>query len=252
VTAGVPILAVVSPKGGNGKTTVCANLAAAMAHYAPVVVLDLDLHSGDIEFAFRLDPVFRLDDAVRMVGEDKHLLARHPSGVLALCAPSDPVTADRLHAEDVGKVVDRFVTLGHPVLLDTAGGISECTLTALDKATDYVIVSGTDVPSVRAARKLIDTMTRLGMDLTRIHLAVNRSTSRSGLSASDVEAALGLRAALFVPDHSSLTAGMNQGCPVAESDPRSPIGQAFDRFARGFIDAPEPLSLAGRLWSFLP
>ncbi len=254
--AGVPVLAVVSPKGGNGKTTVCANLAAAMARYTPVVVLDLDVHFGDIEFAFRLDPVFRLDDAVRQVAEGnddvEHLLTRHPTGVLALCAPSDPVAADRLHAGEVGEVVDRFVALGHPVLLDTAGGISEYTLTALDKATEYVIVSGTDVPSVQAARKLIDTMSRLDMDLTRIHLVVNRSTSRSGLSASDVEQALVLKAALFVPEHSSLTAGMNQGCPVTESDPRSPIGQAFDRFIRSIMETPEPESLSERLRRLLP
>lgn len=256
MSAGVPVLAVVSPKGGNGKTTVCANLAASMARYTPVVVLDLDVHFGDVEFAFRLDPVFRLDDAVRLVSEGdddvEHLLTRHPTGVLALCAPSDPVAADRLHAEDVGRVVDRFVALGRPVLLDTAGGISEYTLEALDKATEYVIVSGTDVPSVQAGRKLIDTMSRLDMDLGRVHLVVNRSTSRSGLTAADVESALGLRAALFVPEHTSLTAGMNQGCPVTESDPRSPIGQAFDRFVRDLIEVPEPESLADRLRKLLP
>jgi pilus assembly protein CpaE len=254
---GAPILAVVSPKGGNGKTTICANLAASMARYSDPVVIDLDVHFGDVEYAFRLDPLYRLDDAVALVASDDdaditHVLTRHPTGVSALCAPSDPVAADRLDVDAVNRVVDYFIGLGRPVLLDTAGGISEFTLAAMDRATDYVIVCGTDVPSVQAARKLIDTMSRLGMDLTRIHLVINRSTSRSGLTPEYVEQAVGLRASLAVPEHMSLTAGMNQGCPVTESDPRSAIGQTFDRFVRTMIEVPDTDTLADRLRKLLP
>lgn len=237
----VPVIAVVSPKGGNGKTTVSANLAVAMARWSAPIVIDLDVHFGDVEFAFRFDPVFRLEQAVRLVGESphadlEHLLAVHPTGVGALCAPADPVEADRLDPTAVFMVVDRFLELGRPVVLDTAGGISEYTLGALDRATATVIVSGTDVPSVQAARKLLATMRRMEMDLDMVHLVVNRSTARCGLSVADVESALSMPASLTVPDHQSLTAGMNQGCPVTESDPGSLIASGFGLFASRLLD----------------
>jgi pilus assembly protein CpaE len=248
-----PVIAVVSPKGGNGKTTVSANLAVALARRVAPIVVDLDVHFGDIEYALGLDPLYRLDDAVRIVNEGGQdevelLLAHHPSGISALCAPHDPVSADRLRVEEMMEVVDRLKALERPILLDTAGGISEVTLSGLDRATEYVLVAATDVPSVQAGRKIIHTMGRLGLDTERIHLVVNRSTARAGITVGDVELALGMKAELTVPDSQSLVAGMNRGSPVTEHDPGGSIATAFDRFARRLVPVEEPTSRGlGRL-----
>ena len=235
-----PVVAVVSPKGGNGKTTISANLAVAMARISDPIIVDLDVHFGDVEFAFRLHPFHRLDsavDALRDRPEDgvEHLLTMHPTGVNALCAPADPISADYLSAEEVFTTVDALIELGRPVILDTAGGINDFTLGALDRATEVVMVCGTDVPSVQAVKKLLETMERLEMETSHAHLAVNRSTARCGLSVADVEAALGRRAAIEVPEHQSLAAGMNQGCPVTESDPGSSAGAPFLVFANTLL-----------------
>ena len=242
-----PVVAVVSPKGGNGKTTVSVNLAVAIARREPTVLVDLDVHFGDVEYALRFHPLHRLDDAVKRLAENAEadlsvLLAAHPTGVEALCAPANPVEADRLQAEESFAVVDRLIEIGRPVVLDTAGGISDYTLESLDRATHVVLVSGTDVPSVQAGRKLLDTMTQLKMDVSRVHLAVNRSTTRVGLTVRDVESVLGLSAALEVAEHSSLAAAMNQGSPLTESSPQSPIAHAFFDFADQILGLDEPKS----------
>lgn len=248
-----PVIAVVSPKGGNGKTTISTNLAVAMAEWSQPVIIDLDVHFGDVEYAYRLDPLYRLDRAVRLLDETpdadlEHCLALHPTGVSALCAPGDPVEADRLDPAVVLGVVDRFTSTDRPVVLDTAGGIGEYTLGALDRATATVIVSATDVPSVHAARKLLVTMERMSMDLSSVHLVVNRSTAGCGLSVADVEAALGRPAALSVPEHQALTAGLNQGCPVTESDPGSLIASGFELLAARLLDVDVSESRSGGLF----
>lgn len=242
-----PVVAVVSPKGGNGKTTISANLAVAMARVSSPIIVDLDVHFGDVEYAFRLHPFHRLDSAVQALRERpqdgvEHLLTPHPTGVGALCAPADPVSADYLTAEDVFTAVDALTGLDRPVILDTAGGINDFTLGALDRATEIVMVCGTDVPSVQAVKKLLETMERLEMDTTHSHLVVNRATARCGLSVADVENALGRKAELEVPEHQSLAAGMNQGCPVTESDPGSAAGAPFLIFANTLLGADKPRS----------
>lgn len=239
-----PVVAVVSPKGGNGKTTVSSSLAVAMGRRHQTVLVDLDVHFGDVEYALRFHPIHRLDDAVRRLQENPKvdlatMLASHPTGVEALCAPANPVEADRLAPADAFAVVDWLIGLDRPVVLDTAGGISDYSLGALDRANQIVLVSGTDVPSVQAGRKLIDTMTQLEMPVSKVHLAVNRSTTRVGLSVKDVEAVLGMSAELEIPEHPSVAAAMNQGSPVTESSPQGPISRAFFDFADRILGVDE-------------
>jgi len=235
-----PVVAVVSPKGGNGKTTIAANLAAAMARLSDPVIVDLDVHFGDVEYAFRLRPYHRIDTVITELHEHpadgvEHLLTAHPTGLSALCAPADPVSADHLQAEEALGVVDAIIDLGRPVVIDTAGGISDYTLGALDRATVVIMVAGTDVPSVQAVRKLLDTMERLEMDTAQAHLVVNRATARCGLSVRDVEAAVERTAVIAIPEHVSLAAGMNQGSPVTETDPGSAVALPFISFARDLL-----------------
>jgi pilus assembly protein CpaE len=236
-----PVVVVVSPKGGSGKTTVATNLAVAMsANSTAVVMMDLDVHFGDVEVALGLDPLYRLDDAVLRsagTGDMDHLLTPHRSGVAVLCSPSDPVAADHLDPDGVMQVLDRLVALGRPVVVDTSAGITEFTLGALDRASAVVVVSSTDVPSVRGARKLLDTMVPLGLDHSSVHLVINRSTARNGLTAADVESTLGLTAEARVPDDRALAAAMNAGAPLMASHPKATPSQVFARLAVSVLHA---------------
>ena len=231
-----PVLAVVSPKGGNGKTTTAVNMAVSLGQLAPSVLVDLDVSFGDVEYALRLHPLHRLDDVVRRVGENPStdidlLLTPYSSGLGVLCSPGNPVVADELSVEVAFQVVDRIVAMGRPVVFDTGAGIGDYVLGALDRATHTLLVSGTDVASVQAGRKLLDTMTQMGLDLGSVKLVVNRSNSRSGLTVSDVEAVLGLSASLRIPEAPRMAAAMNEGVPVAASGSVPHAAESYKLFA---------------------
>lgn len=246
------VLAVVSPKGGCGKTTVAVNLAVALAHREPVSLVDLDVQFGDVEYALRVHPVHRIDDAVRRLAIDPNvdldaLMVPHPSGVAVLCAPANPVDADVVDVGGAMRVLDYFVKVGRPLVIDTAAGINDFTLGALERATHYVVVTGTDVASVHAAHKLIETMGELRFDLRQMRLVINRSTLRTGLTVADVEAVLGAPAALRIPDDPAVAASMNSGCPIAGGDSDTALPQMFGRFVDELCGLEAPTK-GPRLW----
>jgi pilus assembly protein CpaE len=232
------VICCVSPKGGSGKTTVATNLAYGLAQVAPndVAIVDLDLQFGDVSSALQLVPEHTIVDAAR-VGERsggridattlKVFLTPHPGQLYALCGSEDPAEGESVKPERVSEVVRLLADEFRYVVLDTSAGISEHTLTAMEHATDILLLCAMDVPSVRSLHKLVTALERLGMTTQQRHFVLNRADSRVGLDVRDVEATVGLPVNVELPSSRQIPLSMNQGSPVLESEPRSGVAKQF-------------------------
>ncbi len=247
------VIVVISPKGGAGKTTVSTNLAAGLAGAAPgrVAIVDLDLQFGDVASALGIGPQSTMADAARAEGKldstaIKVFLEPHPSGLYALVGPHFPAEADEVSPETAGHVVDILAAEFSFVVVDTAAGLDEHALAAVERADDLVLVCVTDVPSVRALRKALDALDLLGMTKAHRHLVLNRSDDKVGLSVADVEATVGVNVSASVPTSRSLQISVNQGSPVVLADPRSPAGRALRDLANRFVGEPAAGAATGR------
>ena len=154
------VISVVSPKGGVGKTTVATNVAIGLAQRVPdsTVLVDLDVQFGDVGSALDLDPEHFLADAVQATAKRdsmvlKTFLTQHESGLYVMCAPSLPAEADTISPADVIHLLRMLAAEFRYVVLDTAPGLSDTTLAALDETTDLVMLTSMDVPGVRGMRK---------------------------------------------------------------------------------------------------
>lgn len=232
------VIAVLSPKGGSGKTVVATNLAVLLAQRAPeqVVLADLDLGFGDVSTALGLVPERGIAEAVDAVERldtmaVKVFLTTHHSGLNVLTSPQEPETGDRITPSGVAELVHLLSSEFRYVLLDTPSGISDHTLACLDECTDLVLVSALDVASVRGVRKFREALDALGLTLARQHLVLNRAGSRVGLDQDDVEQAIGLPVVAAVPSDRSVPTSMNAGEALAYTHPRSPVTRRLAELA---------------------
>ena len=220
------IVAVTSPKGGSGKTVVATNLGVFLAKQAPggVVLVDLDLQFGDVATALGLTPTYTMYTATQASGNEasllKAFLTPHSSQLLVLCAPDDPTESDDVKEGDAVRIVVELSKLFRWVIVDTGAGLDDLTLSVAEVATDVVLVSSTDVLSVRGVRKEAAIMDQLGIRATR-HLVLNRSDAKVGLSPKDISETIGLSIAAEVPSSRAVPTSVNIGVPVVEHDARS-------------------------------
>jgi pilus assembly protein CpaE len=249
------VICVVSPKGGAGKTTVSTNLASSLAMAAPgeVVIVDLDFQFGDVASALRMTPEYTFADISRGPNDVdittvKVFLTPSDAGLFALCAPDSPVDADVIKPVHVQHVLTLLASEFRYVVIDTGSGIDEPTLAALELSTDIVVLTSTDVPSVRATRKEVDTLDLLGLTNQARHFVVNRADARVGLPVGEIEATVGMSAAVSIPSSRLVPISVNQGTPVVVSDRRSNVADAITRLTRRFVPAASPTPTRSAPW----
>ncbi len=235
------VIVVVGPKGGTGKTTVSTNLATGAAKRYPgnVLLIDLDTQFGDVPSALGLQPEHSIADAVSVGLNErtalKVFLSVHDSGLMVLPSPDSLADAADLRDDDIKRTVAAFIEEFPMVVIDTAAGIDEPTLVAMEFATDVIFVSTPDVPAIRAVKKQIEALNQIGMGAPRRHLVINRADARVGLSSEEIQETIGLNADFLIPGSRQFPITTNEGIPLIISDRRDKaqrsLGEMVDFFA---------------------
>ncbi len=233
--AGTPTeaIAVVAPKGGQGKTTLAINLATGLAEVAPnsVVLVDADLQFGDITAALALSPTRTIVDAVADAAADelvlKTSLTHHDDGFFVVASAPSPELGDSIPAASLGKLIERLRATFRYVVVDTTPGLGEHTLIALEHVTDALFVTNMSVPSLRAMRTEFELLTTLGLMPTNRHVVVNQTDKLSGITVRDVENILGTHVDVEVPRSSAVLLASNRGVPLIHDDVRDPAAKAI-------------------------
>ncbi len=241
------VIAVVSPKGGTGKTTVATNLAVGLAKRLPkqVLLLDLDLQFGDCASALGLKPEHSLTDAIQATNHErsalKVFLSTHDSGLVMLPPPDDLGLADAIDNDDLKSTVSALAEEFPFVVIDTGAGIDSATLVAMQLATDLLFVTTTDVPAILAIRRQIEVLDKVGFTSQRRSLILNRSNAKVGLSPADVEGSIGMEIKFEVPSNRLIPVSTNEGSPAIEKDSGN-IARKFEQIALYFAPDQEEKS----------
>lgn len=246
------VVTVASPKGGVGKTTVSTNLAVGLAQRLPqsTVLVDLDVHFGDVASALNVTPEFTLPEMAHgAVASDplalKSYLFLHQTGLYVVPGSESPAAADAVTSKDVVNLLDTLAGQFKYVVVDTAPGLSEHTLAVLDQTDILVLVTSLDVPGVRGLRKELDTLRDIGLMLESRSVVLNFMHPSRGISVADVEASIGRKVDFQIPQSNSVPISVNQGIPLLQTGSRDPVAKQLKSLVDA-VDANEKAPAKGR------
>lgn len=247
------VVVVLSPKGGSGKTMVATNLAVSLAasNTGDTVLVDLDCVFGDVATVLGLVPDHTAGQLTALSSFDtttlKMFLTRHdPSGLYVLAGSGTPEEGEALTDALVAQIIQMLARDFTYVVIDTAAGLDERALAAIEHSTDCVLMASMDVASIRSLAKEITALDRLGMVTQRRHFLLNRADARVGLEVGDVESAIGMKVDAALPSSRLVPLSMNRGHAVVLDEPESEVGQHILSFAQRFTPRPDdPIVLPG-------
>ncbi len=254
------VITVTSGKGGVGKTTATANLAAALAAEGDKVICidgDIGLRNLDVVLGLENRIVYDLVDVVegrcrlrQAMIRDKRL----PELFLIPAAQTRDKSA--VTPSDMVRLCDELRPDFDWILIDSPAGIERGFRNAIAPADIAVVITNPEVAAVRDADRIIGLIEAEEKGPAR--LVINRikpEMVRRGdmLNIDDVLELLAIELIGVVPDDEAVVMGTNRGTPVA-LDGKSRAGQAFRNIAqriRGnqvpFLDLEDHGGLFGRL-----
>jgi pilus assembly protein CpaE len=230
------VVAVFSPKGGAGCTTILANLAIALqSDDVRVVVVDANIQFGDVHVFFNLKGKYNLVSLV--VGGDEldeafmqNVLMAHPSGVKVVLGPPTPEDAEHVSANvgQLKKILEALRHQFHYVLVDTASVLRDVELSVLDVADRIVLVATPDIPTLANVKKFFDLSEKLEYPKDKIMLVLNRMDKRWNISPQSIEENLKhpLKAQIPFDDRTAVNA-MNSGVPFVSASRNTPPAQGI-------------------------
>jgi flagellar biosynthesis protein FlhG len=174
-------LAVVSGKGGVGKSLVVTNLAVALARLGKrVLLVDGDLSLANIDLLLGMIPRQNLGDVVFGAAAIEDVLIRTPSGVLLLPAASgteELANLDDFRRESLIRELSKIERGCDRLLLDTAPGIGRQTVHFASAADSIWIVTTPEPTAFSDAYATLKVLSRRRRP-ERLGILVNRVRSR--------------------------------------------------------------------------
>jgi pilus assembly protein CpaE len=247
-----PMICVLGPKGGAGKTVTTCNLAVSLAERGQrVTVVDLDLQFGDVGLSLGLAPEKTIYDLAKSGGSldsDKleGFVVGHPSGVRVLMAPTRPDHAGAVTPEFLRDVYAIIRSSCDYLIVDTPPGFTPEVIASTDSSSHICMVGVLDSLSLKNTKLGLETLELMGYDADRIRLVLNRADSRVGITRDDVVAVVGRPPDVLVPSDRDIPRSLNEGMPIVVAKKRSDAAKAFRALAELYVGVPEANGNGGR------
>lgn len=240
-------IAVVSGKGGTGKTSFTAGVGAALALSGrQTLCLDCDIGLRNLDLALGLSDRALMDftDVAQGRCSLASAVVEHPRlpGLFLLTAPvrarTQSVTEPEM-ARLLAEIRDQF----DYCLLDAPAGLGTGFLLATSDADRAVVVTTADASSLRDAQHTVMELDCFGAGA--LHLVVNRVRKKMlrnmHATIDDAIDKAGLPLIGVVPEDDTLPLSLNRGVPLLLADSQSAAAAAYRNIAKRIQGGKAPL-----------
>jgi pilus assembly protein CpaE len=235
------LLVFIHASGGAGATTLAVNSAVQLQNRLKdgkggACLIDLDFQFGDAHLHLDLAVQSRMMDLAnapdrldrRMLDE---LMINAPNGLKVLTSPEAPMPLDAVGPEGIDTVLSLARRRYRYVVVDMPHALAHWTDAALKRADHLCLVTEINLPALRAARKLLDTIRGENVSRAPITVVANRyggNPNAMRIPLQQASRALDMDIAATIPsDYKLVMDSLDKGVPVSVSKPGSKVATSI-------------------------
>jgi len=245
-------IGVISGKGGVGKTTIVANLGAALAHRfkKDVTIVDCNLTASHLSLSLGMHyhPV-TLNHVLRKEKHINEAIYNHPSGMKIIPASLHLKDLIKTDISKLGRHLKKLKGKTEIIFLDSSPGLGKEAVETIKASEELIFVTRPDIMSVSDVIRGKEFIGKIKKE--PIGIVLNMVT-RGGheLTQKEVEIMTELPVIAVIPHDKSVPKSLAKRIPVVLHKPRSSASKELRKLA-GFIIGEKELGFWSRLIRFL-
>ena len=187
------VITVTSVKGGVGKTTFVLSLAAQYKMQdKKVLIIDMDLFSGDIETLLnkesKKDIYILFEDILNNNFYDvESYITNYDDNIDFIAAPKDPRYASKVNGNFLNLLISRVGTKYDVILIDTNHFLNEVNLVTFDNSNEIVYLMNNNCTNLKNMRTMISILSDMHMENYKIVLYEAKDKRKNTFKKFDIK-----------------------------------------------------------------
>jgi len=245
------IYAIISGKGGVGKTTTAINLGTALNHLGEdVVIMDGNLTTPNIGLHLGAPIVpISLNHVLKGQAKLEDAIYEHDSGTKIIPASLSLKDSEKIDYKKFSDVSKKLKKITNHIFIDSAAGLGEEARAVIKASDEIIIVTNPEMASITDALKTIKLSEEMKKPIKGI-IITRHSNSRTNMPITSIQDMLENKILGIIPEDKSIRYSQILKNPVIHTHPRSKAAKMYMLTSQKLLNDYEPpkhLGILGRI-----
>ncbi len=230
-------IVITSGKGGVGKTTTAVNLGAAINYFGKdVLIIDGNLSTPNVGIHLGSPEVpVNLNHVLSRKAKPTEAVYEHESGVKIMPSSLSIKELGKFNPSKLKDFRKDFKDLSDIILLDSAAGLGNEAISALEAADELIIVTNPELPAITDALKVLKVAEKmekkiLGIIVTRV------KKNKIEMTPETVKEMLEAPILGMIPEDPTISEALSIKDAVVHTHPKSRSARAYKEIAAKLVN----------------
>jgi len=230
------VIAIISGKGGVGKTTTAINLGTALNKLKKeVIIVDANLNTPNVGVHLGAPIVpLTLNHVLKGKTEIEDAIYEHSSGTKIVPSSLSVKELTKFNTRKLSEVTKKLKGISDFVIFDSAAGFGEEAMDTIDVAEEIIVVTNPEMPAVTDALKAIKVARELGKDVKGV-IVTRYQNVRYEMPLSSIKSMLEVPIIGIIPEDRCVKESVTKRDAVVHTHPKSKASKSYHGVARKIL-----------------